>query len=1042
MARFFIDRPVFAWVIAILIMMAGGISIFRLPVEQYPRIAPPVVTITAKYSGASAQTLEDTVAQVIEQKLNGIDGLLYINSTSDAAGQVSIRLTFDPDTNPDVAQMQVQNKLQLATSSLPEEVTRQGITVTKVADSFLQMYAFVSSDDSMSAADLCDFVGSTILDPLSRVDGVGEVSLFGAPYAMRIWLNPSKLLSYSLTPSDVINAVKAQNKQVSLGEVGGKPIRDGQQMNVTIKAQKQLTSVPEFERILLRVNPDGSAVRLRDVARVELGQESYTSSARYNGKPAAGVGIKLASDANALNTSNAVAAFIEDMRPYFPHGVEVVSPYDTVPFIKISIIEVVKTLLEAIVLVFAVIYLFLQNFRATIIPSLAVPVVLLGTFGVMAAFGFSINTLTMFGMVLAIGLLVDDAIVVVENVARVMEEDGLPPREATIKTMGQITGALIGVAAVLSAVFVPMAFFGGTVGAIYRQFSLTIVSAMILSVVVAVVLTPVLCSTFLKPGHMASQHGFFGWFNRSFDRATTAYRGAVGRIIKAGGRMMVIYLAMLVCAGWILWRMPTSFLPNEDQGILTVEIQLGPGSTETETLKIVEQVERHFLENEKENVHGMMLTLGRASGGKGQSTARGNIRLRDWSERKDPERRAQAIIDRANQAFSINARVFVSAPPAIRSLGNATGFDFELQDQAGLGHEALIAARDQLMELARRSPLLRNVRTFGQDDSPQLEVDIDQEKAGAFGLPLDAINTDLSAAWGGKYVNDFVDRSRVKKVYVQADAPFRMKPEDFNRWYFRNDKGEMVPFTSIGEARWTYGPMQLERYNGVSAVRIQGRAAAGMSSGTAMLEMERLMGELPEGIGYQWTGMSFQERLSGSQAPFLYALSILVVFLCLAALYESWSIPLSVILVVPLGVLGALVATSARGLSNDVYFQIGLLATIGLAAKNAILIVEFARELFQQGASLADAAMEAARLRLRPILMTSLAFLIGVLPLAISTGAGSGSQNAIGTGVMGGTFAATVLGIFFVPVFFVLVFRLFNRKAREGRGTAVPKEKR
>jgi len=705
---------------------------------------------------------------------------------------------------------------------------------------------------------------------------------------------------------------------------------------------------------------------------------------------------------------------------------------------------VVKTLLEAIVLVFAVIYLFLQNFRATIIPSLAVPVVLLGTFGVMAAFGFSINTLTMFGMVLAIGLLVDDAIVVVENVARVMEEDGLPPREATIKTMGQITGALIGVAAVLSAVFVPMAFFGGTVGAIYRQFSLTIVSAMILSVVVAVVLTPVLCSTFLKPGHMASQHGFFGWFNRSFDRATTAYRGAVGRIIKVGGRMMVIYLAMLVCAGWILWRMPTSFLPNEDQGILTVEIQLGPGSTETETLKIVEQVERHFLENEKENVHGMMLTLGRASGGKGQSTARGNIRLRDWSERKDPERRAQAIIDRANQAFSsiINARVFVSAPPAIRSLGNATGFDFELQDQAGLGHEALIAARDQLMELARRSPLLRNVRTFGQDDSPQLEVDIDQEKAGAFGLPLDAINTDLSAAWGGKYVNDFVDRSRVKKVYVQADAPFRMKPEDFNRWYFRNDKGEMVPFTSIGEARWTYGPMQLERYNGVSAVRIQGRAAAGMSSGTAMLEMERLMGELPEGIGYQWTGMSFQERLSGSQAPFLYALSILVVFLCLAALYESWSIPLSVILVVPLGVLGALVATSARGLSNDVYFQIGLLATIGLAAKNAILIVEFARELFQQGASLADAAMEAARLRLRPILMTSLAFLIGVLPLAISTGAGSGSQNAIGTGVMGGTFAATVLGIFFVPVFFVLVFRLFNRKAREGRGTAVPKEKR
>ena len=706
------------------------------------------------------------------------------------------------------------------------------------------------------------------------------------------------------------------------------------------------------------------------------------------------------------------------------------------PFIKISIIEVVKTLLEAIVLVFAVIYLFLQNFRATLIPSLAVPVVLLGTFGVMAAFGFSINTLTMFGMVLAIGLLVDDAIVVVENVARVMDEDGLPPREATIKTMSQITGALVGVAAVLSAVFVPMAFFGGTTGAIYRQFSLTIVSAMILSVVVAVILTPVLCATFLKAGHRTSQHGFFGWFNRTFDRATTAYKGVVGKTIRAGGRLMAVYVAMIVCAGWILWRMPTSFLPDEDQGILTVQIQLPPGATETETEKVVERVERHFLDTEKDTVRGMMLTLGRSSGGKGQSTAQGNIRLRDWSERKDPEKRAQAIIDRANRAFSsiINARVFVSAPPAIRSLGNATGFDFELQDQAGLGHDALVAARDQLLELARRSPLIRNVRAYGQDDTPQLEVTVDQEKAGAFGLSLDDINTDLSAAWGGKYVNDFVDRSRVKKVYVQADAPFRMLPEDFDRWYFRNGKGEMVPFRSIGEAHWTYGPMQLERYNGVSAIRIQGRAAAGESSGTAMREMERLMGELPEGIGYQWTGMSFQERLSGSQAPFLYALSILVVFLCLAALYESWSIPLSVILVVPLGVLGAVAATGARGLSNDVYFQIGLLATIGLAAKNAILIVEFARELYQRGASLADAAMEAARLRLRPILMTSLAFLIGVLPLAVSTGAGSGSQNAIGTGVMGGTFAATALGIFFVPVFFVVVFRLFHRRERRARG--------
>lgn len=1047
MARFFIDRPVFAWVIAIIIMLAGGISILNLPISQYPSIAPPTIGITAQYPGASAQTVQDTVTQVIEQNMNGLDYLLYMSSTSDSSGQAQITLTFSADANPDIAQVQVQNKLQLATPLLPQEVQRQGISVAKRGANFLKVYAFVSEDGSMDNADIADYVATNLKDAISRISGVGEVSLFGSQYGMRIWLDPHKLQSYKLMPSDVINAINAQNAQVSAGQLGGTPSVPGQQMNLAISVQERLQTPEQFGNVILRTNPDGSLIRVKDVARVELGSESYSTLSRYNGKPATGIAVKLATGANALETASNIDDYLKGAEAFFPQGLKAVYPFDTTPVVKISIHEVVKTLGEAVLLVFLVMYLFLQNFRATLIPTIAVPVVLLGTFGVLSAFGYSINTLTMFAVVLAIGLLVDDAIVVVENVERVMSEDKLSPKEAARKSMDQITGALVGIAMVLSAVFIPMAFFGGSVGVIYRQFSVTIVSAMVLSVVVAIVLTPALCATMLKPiggDHVHSQHGFFGWFNRSFDRATTAYRGAVGRIIKVGGRMMVIYLAMLVCAGWILWRMPTSFLPNEDQGILTVEIQLGPGSTETETLKIVEQVERHFLENEKENVHGMMLTLGRASGGKGQSTARGNIRLRDWSERKDPERRAQAIIDRANQAFSsiINARVFVSAPPAIRSLGNATGFDFELQDQAGLGHEALIAARDQLMELARRSPLLRNVRTFGQDDSPQLEVDIDQEKAGAFGLPLDAINTELSAAWGGKYVNDFVDRSRVKKVYVQADAPFRMKPEDFNRWYFRNDKGEMVPFTSIGEARWTYGPMQLERYNGVSAVRIQGRAAAGMSSGTAMLEMERLMGELPEGIGYQWTGMSFQERLSGSQAPFLYALSILVVFLCLAALYESWSIPLSVILVVPLGVLGALVATSARGLSNDVYFQIGLLATIGLAAKNAILIVEFARELFQQGASLADAAMEAARLRLRPILMTSLAFLIGVLPLAISTGAGSGSQNAIGTGVMGGTFAATVLGIFFVPVFFVLVFRLFNRKAREGRGTAVAKEKR
>ena len=1047
MARFFIDRPVFAWVIAIIIMLAGGISILNLPISQYPSIAPPTIGISAQYPGASAQTVQDTVTQVIEQNMNGLDYLLYMSSTSDSSGQAEITLTFSADANPDIAQVQVQNKLQLATPLLPQEVQRQGISVAKRGANFLKVYAFVSEDGSMDNADIADYVATNLKDAISRISGVGEVSLFGSQYGMRIWLDPHKLQSYKLMPSDVINALNAQNAQVSAGQLGGTPSVPGQQMNLAISVQERLQTPEQFSNVILRTNPDGSLIRVKDVARVELGSENYSTLSRYNGKPATGIAVKLATGANALETASNIDNYLKDAEAFFPQGLKAVYPFDTTPVVEISIHEVVKTLGEAVLLVFLVMYLFLQNFRATLIPTIAVPVVLLGTFGVLSAFGYSINTLTMFAVVLAIGLLVDDAIVVVENVERVMSEDKLSPKEAARKSMDQITGALVGIAMVLSAVFIPMAFFGGSVGVIYRQFSVTIVSAMVLSVVVAIVLTPALCATMLKPiggDHVHSQHGFFGWFNRSFDRATTAYRGAVGRIIKVGGRMMVIYLAMLVCAGWILWRMPTSFLPNEDQGILTVEIQLGPGSTETETLKIVEQVERHFLENEKENVRGMMLTLGRASGGKGQSTAQGNIRLRDWSERKDPERRAQAIIDRANRAFSsiINARIFVSAPPAIRSLGNATGFDFELQDQAGLGHEALIAARDQLMELARRSPLLRNVRTFGQDDSPQLEVSIDQEKAGAFGLSLDAINADLSAAWGGKYVNDFVDRSRVKKVYVQADAPFRMKPEDFKRWYFRNDKGEMVPFTSIGEARWTYGPMQLERYNGVSAVRIQGRAAAGMSSGTAMLEMERLMKELPEGIGYQWTGMSFQERLSGSQAPFLYALSILVVFLCLAALYESWSIPLSVVLVVPLGVLGAVAATGARGLSNDVYFQIGLLATIGLAAKNAILIVEFARELFQQGASLADAAMEAARLRLRPILMTSLAFLIGVLPLAISTGAGSGSQNAIGTGVMGGTFAATALGIFFVPVFFVLVFRLFNRKAREGRGTAVPKGKR
>lgn len=1030
MARFFIDRPVFAWVIAILFMLAGGVALLRLPVAQYPNIAPPVIRIQTTYPGASARTLEDTVTQVIEQKMNGIDGLMYMASTSEATGQVSMNLTFDPSVDADTAQMQVQNKLQLAMPSLPEEVKRQGVTVRKSWDSFLQMYAFVSEDGSMNAADLGDFVAAVLLDPLSRVSGVGEASLFGSQYAMRIWLNPAKLLSYKMTPQDVVDAIEAQNVQVSVGQLGAKPMLDGQQINVTVNAQTKLTRAEQFEKIILRVNSNGSAVHLSDVASVELGQESYTTSARYNGQPAAGIGIQLATGANALETAERIRTFLEEMRPYFPHGVKVVSPYDTVPFVKVSIYEVVKTLLEAIALVFVVMYLFLQHFRATLIPTLAVPVVLLGTFAVMAALGYSINTLTMFGIVLAIGLLVDDAIVVVENVERVINEEKLPPREATIRSMEQITGALIGIAMVLSAVFVPMAFFGGATGAIYRQFSVTIVSAMVLSVIVAIVLTPALCATLLgKTGHSQSQHGFFGWFNRGVDRITFGYRNAVARTLGRRGQLMVVYLLLIGCAGWLLWRLPTSFLPDEDQGVMLVQMQLPAGATETETLKVVEQVENYFLNHEKEAVEGLMVTIGRSSGGKGQSAAQANIRLRDWSLRRDEQHHVRAVIARATRAFASirNARVYAVAPPAIRTLGNAAGFDFELQDRGGVGHEKLLDARDRLLELARRSPLLSNVRANGQDDTPQLQLDIDQEKAGAFGLSMKDVNDDLSTAWGGTYVNDFIDKGRVKKVYVQAEASARMVPEDFKKWHFRNRNGDMVPFATFATADWTYGPMQLERYNGVPAIRILGMAAPGRSSGTAMEEMERLAMQLPEGIGYQWTGLSFQERLSGSQAPMLYALSILVVFLCLAALYESWSIPFAVILVVPLGVLGALVATTARGLTNDVYFQVGLLATIGLSAKNAILIVEFARELHQQGRSLTSAAVEAARLRLRPIIMTSLAFLIGVLPLAISNGAGSGSQHSIGTGVMGGTFAATLFGIFCVPVFFVVVMAFFAR---------------
>lgn len=1031
MARFFIDRPVFAWVIAIVIMLAGGISILNLPISQYPPIAPPTVSISANYPGASAQTLQDTVTQVIEQKMNGLDHLLYMSSTSDSSGSVTITLTFSADAAPDIAQVQVQNKLQLATPLLPQEVQRQGISVTKRSANFLKVFAFVSEDGSMDNADIADFVAANLQDSMSRLPGVGEVTLFGSQYGMRIWLDPNKLQNFKLMPSDVINAISAQNAQVSAGQIGAAPVVPGQKMNLGIAVQDRLQTPDQFGAIILRTNTDGSLIRVRDVARVEIGSETYNTFARYNGKPSTGIAVKMTNGANALDTATVTSNYIKSMEPFYPQGLKTVEPFDSTPFVRISIREVITTLAEAIVLVFLVMYLFLQNFRATLIPTIAVPVVLLGTFGVLAAFGYSINTLTMFAVVLAIGLLVDDAIVVVENVERVMAEDKLSPKEATRKSMDQITGALVGIAMVLSAVFVPMAFFGGSVGVIYRQFSVTIVSAMILSVVVAIVLTPALCATMLKPidaGHAKGQHGFFGWFNRNFDRATRHYKAGLNRIIKRTGRCMCVYLLLIAGLVVLYTSMPTGFLPDEDQGMLFVQLQLPTGSTHEDTVKVLEQVEHHFLVEEKNTVDNLLGVVGFSFAGNGQNTGMAFVRLKDWDVRKKSELKADAVAKRAQIAFSKihNAQVFAFAPPAIMELGNATGFDFQLQDRAGLGHDALIQARNQLLGMAMANPNLVAVRPNGQDDQPQMRVVIDREKAGALSLSLGDINTALSAVWGSAYADDFLDKGRVKKVYVQGDAPFRMAPEDMEKWFFRNSHGDMVPFASFATAHWEFAPARLERYNGVPSIEILGQPAAGKSSGDAMLEMEKMADQLPAGIGYEWTGLSYQERMSGSQAPALFALSILVVFLCLAALYESWSIPFAVVLVVPLGVLGALGAADLRGLYNDVYFQVGLLATIGLSAKNAILIVEFAKAMHDDGRELVPSTLEAARLRLRPILMTSMAFLLGILPLAISSGAGAGGQNAIGTGVMGGTFVATLLGIFYIPVFFVVVIRAFT----------------
>ncbi|AJQ93424.1 efflux RND transporter permease subunit [Gynuella sunshinyii] len=1037
MSRFFIDRPIFAWVIAIVIMLAGGLSILSLPIAQYPSIAPPTVSISGSYPGASAKALEDSVTQIIEQNMNGLDNLLYMSATSDSSGSFTVSLTFDSGTDPDIAQVQVQNKLNLATPLLPQEVRTQGIKVSKTSASFLMVISFISADNSMNSADLSDYVISNIKDPISRVDGVGEVQVFGAQYSMRIWLNPNKLSSFSLTPSDVTTAISNQNTQVSVGQLGSMPAVSGQQLNITITAQGQLQTVEQFKQILLKVNTDGSQVRLKDVARVELGGESYSFSTHYNSKVASGMAIRLATGANALDTANAVRQLMTEMSPSFPEGLEVKYPYDTTPFIRISIEEVVRTLFEAIALVFLVMYLFLQNFRATLIPTIAVPVVLLGTFGVMAAFGFSINTLTMFGLVLAIGLLVDDAIVVVENVERVMAEEGLSPREATRKSMGQITGALIGIALVLSAVFVPMAFFGGATGAIYRQFSVTIVSAMVLSVVVALVLTPALCASILKPvkkGDHGIRRGPIGWFNRGFDWSLDKYQWMVSKGVRQFFRYLLVYV--LIIAGLaVLWqRLPTSFLPEEDQGVILGMVQLPAGATQERTLEVMEKVRQHFLNAEKQSIDAVFDVAGFSFAGQGQNMGMLFIKLKDWKERENnPAMSVNAIIGRGWAALSQikEAQVYVFNLPAMPELGTANGFDAYLQDNGNLGHEKLIAVRNQLLGMASQDPSLMAVRPNGMEDTPQFNIDVDYEKAMALGVSASSINSMLSTAWGSNYVNGFIDRGRVKKVYVQADAPYRMNPEDLSLWHVRNSAGEMVPFDSIAQTHWSYGSPRLVRFNGLSAVNIQGAAAPGKSTGDAMTAMENLVAKLPAGVSLAWNGVSYQERQSGSQSGALYAISLLVVFLCLAALYESWTIPFSVMLVVPLGVFGAIVAAFMRDLSNDVYFQVGLLTTIGLSAKNAILIVEFAKNLYDQGEDLLKATVEACRMRLRPILMTSMAFCLGVLPLAISTGAGAASRNAIGTGVLGGMIAATVLAVFFVPVFFVLVMKLFGGNRRK-----------
>lgn len=1036
MSNFFINRPIFSWVLAIIIMMAGALSLLKMPIEQYPNIAPPSVSISTSLPGASAETLENSVTQVIEQSLTGIDSLRYFTASSDSDGNVMITLTFEPKTNPDIAQVQVQNKLQSAMPLLPQEVQQQGVRVNKANNNFLMVIGLYSQDDSVSEGELGDILLSEMKDDVSRINGVGNVTIFGNPRAMRIWLNPNKLYGYSMTIADVVTAIKIQNADVSAGQLGGLPSVKGQQINATITSQSKLRTAEDFKKIILRVNKNGSQVRLKDVAKVELGSQSYSTIARYKSHPASGMAVILASGANALDTAKNVKDKVEELKQFLPKGVQVIYPYDSTPFIKLSIKGVVETLLIAVFLVFLVMLLFLQNFRATLIPTIAVPVVLLGTFAILFACGFTINTLTMFAMVLAIGLLVDDAIVVVENVERIMHEEGLSPIDATRKSMKQITGALIGIAMVLSAVFVPMAFFGGSAGAIYRQFSITIVSSMTLSVFVALVLSPSLCATILKPvekSHKLSTNKFLNFFNQKLDWGRNFYTTSANKIIGRSFKFFMIYVVMLGGLVFLFSRMPTSFLPVEDQGMMYLMVNAPSGATLERTVESLKQVEDYFLDKEAENVDHLFTVAGFSFAGRAQNAGFGFIGLKDWSKRERPDQTVAAISGRAMGALSQvkDAFVFTFFPPPIRELGNASGFDLQLIDRSGVGHGALMGARNQLLGASAKNPLLIGVRPNGLSDVAQYKIDINYEKAAALGVSFTDINQTLQAAWGSSYVNDFLDKGRIKKVYLQAEAPYRMTPQDIKKWYVRNKEGKMVSFSSFATSHWTYGSPKLERFNGVSSVNIQGGAVPGVSTGTAMNEMERMIKELPDGIDYAWSGISFEEKTSGSQTLVLYAISLMVVFLSLAALYESWSIPFSVILVVPFGIVGAIVASMLGGMSNDVYFQVGLLTTIGLSAKNAILIVEFARDLYRKGHSATEATLIATKQRFRPIIMTSMAFMLGISPLATATGAGSASQRAIGVGVMGGMFAATFIATLFVPMFYVLVEKISKKMKKK-----------